>query len=43
MGYIRAEEILPSNIIELIQDYIDGESIISPEKKAIKSSGDHGR
>ena len=36
MGYIRAEEILPSNIIELIQDYIDGESIYIPRKESNK-------
>lgn len=36
MGYIRAEEILPSNIIELIQGYIDGESIYIPRKESNK-------
>ena len=32
MGYIRAEEILPNEIIELIQQYIDGTSIYIPRK-----------
>ena len=32
MGYIRAEEILPIEIIELIQQYIDGTSIYIPRK-----------
>ncbi len=32
MGYRRAEEILPNNIIELIQQYVDGESIYIPRK-----------
>ncbi len=27
MGYIRAEEILPIEIIKLIQQYVDGENI----------------
>ena len=34
MGYIRAEEILPIEIIELIQQYVDGESIYIPRKSA---------
>lgn len=27
MSYIRADEVLPQNIIEIIQQYIDGENI----------------
>lgn len=34
MGYFRAEEILPSNIIKLIQNYIDGENIYIPRKES---------
>ena len=34
MGYIRAEEILPIDIIELIQQYVDGENIYIPRKSA---------
>ena len=30
MGYIRAEEILPIEVIELIQQYVDGENIYIP-------------
>ena len=33
MGYIRAEEILPIEIIELIQQYVDGTSIYIPRKQ----------
>ena len=33
MGYIRAEEILPGEIIELIQQYVDGASIYIPRKQ----------
>ncbi len=32
MGYIRAEEILPIEVVELIQQYVDGESIYIPRK-----------
>lgn len=32
MGYIRAEEILPAEIIEQIQQYVDGENIYIPRK-----------
>ena len=32
MGYMRAEEILPAEIIELIQQYVDGENIYIPRK-----------
>jgi Mor family transcriptional regulator len=36
MSYFRAEEILPSNIIKLIQNYIDGENIYIPRKESNK-------
>lgn len=32
MSYRRAEEILPMEIVELIQQYVDGESIYIPRK-----------
>lgn len=32
MGYIRAEEILPVEVIELIQQYVDGQNIYIPRK-----------
>ncbi|MBO5207744.1 MAG: hypothetical protein J6B68_00210 [Lachnospiraceae bacterium] len=32
MGYKKAEEILPMEIIELIQQYVDGENIYIPRK-----------
>lgn len=32
MGYVRAEEILPVEVIELIQKYVDGQSIYIPRK-----------
>lgn len=32
MGYRKAEEILPRDIIELIQQYVDGENIYIPRK-----------
>ncbi len=33
MGYIKAEEILPIEIIELIQQYVDGTNIYIPRKQ----------
>ena len=33
MSYRRAEEILPMEIIELIQQYVDGENIYIPKKE----------
>ncbi|NLK99232.1 MAG: hypothetical protein GX271_01065 [Clostridiales bacterium] len=36
MGYFRAEEILPTHIIEMIQNYIDGENIYIPRKESNK-------
>lgn len=33
MGYIRAEKILPIEIVELIQEYVDGENIYIPKKE----------
>ena len=32
MGYKRAEEILPIEVIELIQQYVDGKNIYIPRK-----------
>ena len=37
MGYIRAEEILPSEIIALIQEYVDGQNIYIPRKAEKRS------
>lgn len=33
MGYRKADEILPMEIIELIQKYVDGENIYIPRKE----------
>ena len=33
MSYIKADEVLPQNIIKIIQQYIDGENIYIPKKK----------
>lgn len=32
MGYRKAEEVLPMEVIELIQQYVDGENIYIPRK-----------
>ncbi|EOS27803.1 MAG: hypothetical protein HFH79_09825 [Lachnospiraceae bacterium] len=34
MGYIKAETVLPAEIIELIQQYVDGKNIYIPRKAA---------
>lgn len=36
MGYQRAEKVLPVELLELIQDYIEGEMIYIPKKKEHK-------
>ncbi len=33
MSYIKAEDVLPQSIIEIIQQYIDGENIYIPKKE----------
>ena len=33
MGYIRADRVLPDEIIKLIQQYVDGENIYIPRKE----------
>lgn len=33
MGYRKAEEILPMELIELVQRYVDGENIYIPRKE----------
>lgn len=42
MGYIKAEDILPEEIIALIQEYIDGESIYIPRKAANRHAWGQG-
>ena len=32
MRYIKAEDILPEEVVELIQQYVDGETIYIPRK-----------
>lgn len=38
MGYMKAENVLPDEIIELIQNYIDGEYLYIPRKKGNEKS-----
>ena len=33
MGYKKAEEILPAELIEILQEYVDGDIIYIPKKK----------
>lgn len=36
MGYLRAEEILPAAVIEMIQQYVDGANIYIPRRQENK-------
>lgn len=36
MGYIRAEDVLPKEIVELIQGYVDGECIYIPRSEGMR-------
>ncbi|MBO4939162.1 MAG: hypothetical protein J6C98_09250 [Oscillospiraceae bacterium] len=38
MGYIKAEDILPEEVISLIQEYVDGETLYIPRKAANRHS-----
>lgn len=37
MSYIKADEVLPQNIIKIIQQYIDGENIYIPKIEGSRS------
>lgn len=36
MGYMKADKVLPQELVELIQTYIDGECLYIPRKKQNK-------
>ena len=38
MGYIKAEEILPKELIEKIQNHVEGKSIYIPKKDGIRQT-----
>ena len=42
MGYIKAEQVLPQEIIELIQQYVDGTNIYIPRKEECRTSWGEG-
>ena len=37
MGYIRADKILPSELVALLQEYAPGQMLYIPKKKEMKS------
>ena len=39
MSYIKADDVLPQNIIKIIQQYIDGENIYIPKKDGGAKTG----
>jgi len=38
MSYIKADDILPQELLEIIQNYIDGEYIYIPRKECNKKN-----
>lgn len=38
MKYVKAENVLPEHVIEIIQNYIDGEYLYIPRKKGNEKS-----
>ncbi|MEY8353081.1 CD3324 family protein [Lachnospiraceae bacterium 54-53] len=42
MGYQKANEILPEDLVELIQNYIDGEYVYIPRKQENKRTWGEG-
>lgn len=37
MGYIRAEDVLPSEILTLVQEYVEGQMLYIPKKNTRRS------
>lgn len=42
MGYLRAEEVLPKEVLALIQQYVDGQMIYIPRKEGCQRSWGSG-
>lgn len=42
MGYLRAEEVLPKEVLSLVQQYVDGEMIYIPRKEGCQRSWGSG-
>ncbi len=42
MGYLRAEEVLPKEVLALIQQYVDGHMIYIPRKEGCQRSWGSG-
>ena len=38
MGYVKAENVLPEEVLKLIQKYVDGEYLYIPRKKGNEMS-----
>lgn len=38
MGYIRAEDVLPSEVLTLVQEFVDGGMLYVPKKNAGRST-----
>lgn len=42
MGYIRAEDILPEDVLALVQQYVDGQMLYIPRKSGYHKSWGSG-
>ncbi len=38
MGYKRAEDVLPAEVLSLVQEFVDGQMLYVPKKKANRNS-----
>ena len=38
MGYIRAEDVLPFEVLTLVQEFIDGQTLYVPKKDATRNT-----
>ena len=38
MGYIKAVEVLPPEMVKLLQEYVDGEVVYIPKKKGTRQA-----
>lgn len=42
MGYVKAEDVLPPEMIEQLQQYVDGKILYTPKREAKKSAWGKG-
>ena len=42
MGYIRAEKVLPRELIEILQEYLEGQAVYIPRKSGMRKEWGEG-